>query len=1108
MKKEILVNISILLICLIISLPFLSADALATTIYSAKVHGQNQIEGYRMPADYTEIIVEAQIDNDPNIEPSQLTIPDLGIYSFDSCEELTIDGAHQCTYQTPVNIKQGSQLFKINLLDKNSQPVSTKTVELTIDDKPPEIVSFTITQNENSFTAAYSLIDSACTGMGCENKCSGIKKIEFHNKGGDVVKTIDVESKECAVSGSEELILPQGENTLTLVAYDKLENIGVSEEVPLAVDLDAPQVIATIDLFDKYGSKVTVIGKTETIGNTLAVYVKDENLDPKTVTADISELISDYYDVDNPPYNAYRKKPATKCNEKESNIWVCTWLGLIIAIKEDGGKTIKIEATDTKDNHAESYITYKFSVDKSDADAKSLKSIYQRGGINYLGIENNTILLEMIEAESGFMKGALFIDFSEIISLDYAKTPTQGCLKQEDVWTCEWKNVNVLAPIQSGANLMLSLVIPSANDVGNPIKGNVDNEFIYDGEIPIVTNHTQETSSGSCPISGDVITYSFEVIETISKDLKVYANASRISSHDALKEGSCFEKSPGKWRCTVDVDGIKSMAHKSAPVEFLIKDLVGNEAEVVQYSDICAITSTGTPECISSINPSLSGRLPSIGIDRRTASYDGARYRVYQELGINYHEEGACEIIEKKVNSCEATLESLVSTPYLINQDLKTDILAMEFNHPSFDEDKLVNGGIEVICNLSLKMKQGLLFYKKPENQIVKVQIPVDGRALGDVDSQWQRKMDEVDTAIENAQERMDKWDGWNKWSKKICEFGQYLAFIDMAYMTLRIIVYWIMMGIGTAVHKCKDSDPTGSCLTTLTTIKVTNGGFTKFDTGWVKWAHYGAFPPGFIGGLSGAIHEMFKGDFTWILQTLVGLLNKISCISYNCMFAYKPGELDIDLKDFKSENKDNIITIQTENGEEPATNLNQIPDKTTYIENAWKAETSSWDFVCPGAEIYNAYKKKQIACMKKNCLLKAQENGHTYLPCLIQEDVQKCLYIESAAGRLGMLEKSDWSNFGKWSWFIVNELGAIGITTYCQFVGTNVFDKATSEKMWLEATFDTVKDDLARESLFKFYTCMSLLTLLELSEVGWYASFDNYMADDYPTEPDFCSET
>ena len=379
MKKEILFNICIFLVCLVISLPFFSANAMASNIISAHAQGQDQIPSYRMPADFTEIIVDATIDDDPAIGETQLAVSQLLITQFDECKQLTLDGIYRCTYKSNNNIKQGSTIFTIDLMDDEGLVVDTKTTEITVDDQEPEIELFEIQQNQNNFTASYKITDSACLGIGCEGKCSGFKKIEFYSNE-ELLKKLEVNSFSgiCTLEGSEKLEVPQGDNTINMLVYDNLDNIATSETIEMKIDLQAPKVLATIDIFDAQGYKVTVLGKTETTGNILKAYIQDDNLDPKTVYADISELISDYYDTSTAPFNIYNKKPATKCEETQSNVWECEWFGLILAVKSDGEKTLTIEASDTNNHKATSSVYYLLSVDKSDSQATLLRSSFKK----------------------------------------------------------------------------------------------------------------------------------------------------------------------------------------------------------------------------------------------------------------------------------------------------------------------------------------------------------------------------------------------------------------------------------------------------------------------------------------------------------------------------------------------------------------------------------------------------------------------------------------------------------------------------------------------------------------------------------------------------------
>jgi hypothetical protein len=232
------------MIAIVLSIPFITADAVAISIVDSSVKGKNDgVPGY-MDETGDSAIFEVTVSEE--VEPEQVRIVGSDVH-FTSCAEVL--GDYVCTYEesfdftraeitVPVGVYQSDELYQFDF-----DPDDEVALSLATDVSDPSQPRMTVMQRQGGIQVYFML----------EDEESGIKKFEIRS--GSPEGTVEyVESLSQDESGAYPntfekylndpllLNLASGDYTLFLLAYDAFGNTAVSAQRRVSVDTTPPAI--------------------------------------------------------------------------------------------------------------------------------------------------------------------------------------------------------------------------------------------------------------------------------------------------------------------------------------------------------------------------------------------------------------------------------------------------------------------------------------------------------------------------------------------------------------------------------------------------------------------------------------------------------------------------------------------------------------------------------------------------------------------------------------------------------------------------------------------------------------------------------------------------
>ncbi|MBS3137655.1 hypothetical protein J4232_04435 [Candidatus Woesearchaeota archaeon] len=501
-KKFMHKSLALFMICLVLTLPFFSAGALAVTgqIEEVAYSGDVGIPGYMNAKDdalHVQILASKDAGETTNkdivIEFNQKQV------NADKCEavdELSgISNKYVCSYTSEKKwYAPGKMDLIVKLVDKPTVAILDSEVkEVFIDGYGPEISLDIPSGTKDSFTLKYDIKDKICKD--CSQQCVGLYQI-FLTVNGNIADQQDVSDQNlCDYSFNEEksigdLNLEFGKNEICVVAVDKLGNIGGKDKKKgecktITVDSTAPIFDEnSFVIFDDKTGLVVNFRKDTVITATIKVNVTDDQttIKPQNVEADFSAL--------NPAYKSeYKAIKPNQCKEHELEIsseqsislYECTWNKIKIAGNlESDNIPVAITAKDASENAAVFSKALSLPIDAVNPKVVKIIALSENGQqIKYLNGDNNTIALLIDEQGAGLAKADVYI------KINGKESKAARCIA-DNGWICLFENVQSLSG-QTGDSKLVSVVAEkSSDDIGNLFDDKGDNKeiFLLDVDAP------------------------------------------------------------------------------------------------------------------------------------------------------------------------------------------------------------------------------------------------------------------------------------------------------------------------------------------------------------------------------------------------------------------------------------------------------------------------------------------------------------------------------------------------------------------------------------------------------------------------------------------------
>jgi len=457
-------QISMLLIFLILSIPVYASGSLSNFMYS----GSQGTDRVLSRTDSVDVSVDAQITE--NGQPVALNENNVRIKlndyeeTFDSCSGTDV---YTCTYSTGMrDWPTGKYDLQVTLYDNFFVKLDQETGSFYIDSLPPKIKSFsTDVQGMEQLTISYSVVDEACTG--CSGICSGLQRIDILIN--DAVTESITDFSGCSGSGSKTIPasgLGEGNIDICIEAYD-LFGFSATQCDTVFIDTTPPEVddgsfIITID-----GTEIDYLsGLSSTVQISIDITDYHSGISASDVRGDFSGLDSS---IEGPKWQTPTCTPI-------GDVYTCTWDVKIFGVS--GSVPITIEVTDKSGNTNSVTKTVNIRVDTTNPVVVGIRP-------DYVKREDNTIVLEIQETESGFDNADATLDLHY---LGLSTKRADECIDQSGVWECLFENIRVSG--NDGDELTVR-VTGLRDDVGNEwdeAKSMRLHDVVLDTTVPKVLN--------------------------------------------------------------------------------------------------------------------------------------------------------------------------------------------------------------------------------------------------------------------------------------------------------------------------------------------------------------------------------------------------------------------------------------------------------------------------------------------------------------------------------------------------------------------------------------------------------------------------------------------
>ncbi|MCF7860639.1 hypothetical protein K9M79_00210 [Candidatus Woesearchaeota archaeon] len=888
--------------------------------------------------------------------------------------------------------------------------------EINVDENISGIKSGSIKVNLSEFGQTELYSPSSC---GTDTYC--VNDVTFPNNSSSVNNKVYIEAEDNAgnsiiQSFSITRSLTVDENAPTITAF-------------IIKDNDGTELDQRIIPGDFYADVIIQIKENES------------GLDESSVMGDFSNfLIQGSVDVQDPFSQAGQTQSGTATCQYTDDYYVCLFDNVYIDLNQSGSKSFTVNATDNSGNTKTQTFSYAFEVDATAPEVSAYRTDYSQDNMYWLGKNNNTIYVDLIEAGIGLYNKTIYLDGSNINSNN--KIEPYNCTGG---WICEFRGVDVTSA-SDGSNISFGLNMDSADDLGNEITESYPGYFIIDLTAPSFINISQNSSTGFCPTYLDNLFITAYVTESGTEEVTISVDADEISTYtNPVFSNSCEleDNETNLWKCELTITDLNTY-YTDATLDVVLSDGVGNnhtesiDVEVCKHSSdtpVCVTISYDTPETLPEKVDLLAMSTTSVPL--------------FIHLNLNVCADG---IIYTKSIDCSDTgnLDSTYA-PYLIADSTDDPYLSMRLKGTEIvdedDDDKM-----DIKCNLSMKMRVGSTVYEDLEQESISLNVETYNNPLGSIGDEANETIQELEDKIDGLEtEIKDMEDDLETWTT-ICQIVDLILKIVSLIQAVSSILTGIgcaiaafppLAGVGEAIAKagCWVSSIFnflgGSWYTDSPMLQKAIGiiGFLMklqcamvsckiCTTSYWQGAFFSAvgMAANFVATGYTPPSEISRTEGKWVRD------DDKSAESGSTMYRYE-GDIqyveDANLYDSysnirahsgpmgwteKDESWSEKIASDWSSGitggwrSDPSManhpdNLDYSADSVDdgYIMNPYKSIHFAKGCYCKPGEIYNKRKMRQLYCIQKDCI---QQNALVGLPtyaCDLQMKENWCLYVDSA---------------------------------------------------------------------------------------------------------------
>jgi hypothetical protein len=603
--------IGIFMVCLMISMPFYSANVLATSISVSENYGTGGYDGF-LDAEsdtWTLGVSISNLDDDIDVLPEQVILDVSGSQiPFSSCSGDSLETT--CEFQSVLSdgISEGTYSFEVILYDLEEDPsnesvgelgteLASDTDSIVAEGSEPSITFTNVYQSGEEIYLDFTVNDKP------DGSCVGLSEVEIiDSDSGEVLEEIILDEEtwlgvcefDYVNDGDTSGVLSaqlsdEGTRHFKIRATDFLGHTETGTAKSFDTDFVAPEIehgtLSLLDFGDYVGSA------TETSDVSINVTECGE-LEEVTATSDDISFYSQSADCD--------------MIDNDECLWECVWDDL--SINADGSSvSAEITAIDEIENEATATVTATFTSDTTAPVIDFFGTEFLYSDYSYVStMGSNKIYALITESGSGIDEDHIAANLQAVGGGSSGWTYPDECYEGEEYdYVCYWTISNAGS---SGSTTTKEINLRLVKDlVGN--EGELfSQEIVVDGVQPKV--YEMEMYGFSAIGEKDFFQSNDDLIikTTIyeSSGLVVYVDADDIVMDAESKymygtdeeqddgtteyvpsgwdgwaiftEEDCARDNESNWECEFQVDSIKSGYDDDADLEIYVTDTSGNEA--------------------------------------------------------------------------------------------------------------------------------------------------------------------------------------------------------------------------------------------------------------------------------------------------------------------------------------------------------------------------------------------------------------------------------------------------------------------------------------------------------------------------------------------------
>ncbi|MBL7050954.1 hypothetical protein ISS04_02200 [Candidatus Woesearchaeota archaeon] len=964
-------TIAIFMICLILTLPFYSANVFAAAnVMSAKTYGGSGVERYRKSIDSTRF--EAVVGGEPvGAEYVYLESFSGGFkQQFTSCVDA--DFGYNCVKTLEIDtLTGGLYTYYIRSYDNpNGQgtAASTMITDIIVDDIKPIVNTFTSNFNnvglDQEVRLNFDISDVAAQG------CSGFGRVELSvGTENNVIDTLPLNEVVGCSYFSNLTVVPgqhiaEGATKVMyyLKVYDRFDNPSDAKYLQVKVDSEAPSIVeSSFEIVTQIGDEPVYYVKKGESTPVVINFLVDGDVD--SVNADLLDINSNYISL-----------VSGSCQQIGYERYRCNW-NAFINVGETTNAQIKSRAYDDSGNFDEAVFPYTVFVDDSPPELSSLTTGLSHDGVMYVG-KKTTYNALITESGVGLNLSKVYLDLSEINGRSNVKA--DNCTGAGATWNCYWYDIETT---NGEGHKQLKLI--GEDDSGNAF-GKLGIVVYADTTFPEIVSTNYTSSSGYCPTTADMITFEVGVIEA-SPGLELSVDVSDISTGAENVDGSCSlisdeegEESGDEWECTAVVGEIIS-GHFDGDVGFILTDGSNNTIEDVIELEVCLLDNVTVEPNFFDLLEDPPEAVPSI-VSRKGLSKYNYPVFVFPRLVAS----GLTDILNFETSCVGAEV---------------IDVLGERSTNPTLslrlDQDDNTSDieEISINCSFSIKLRSGNTVYLNPEIEEFEVPFTLYDTSFGDVTDAMEDKIYGVKERLTELNSSISTLNTVNNIFRVITVITTTLVKVAITAATLLPVIYgvaWILYGVcAIPVVPC---EPTSAA-----------------NAVWMP--------------VGNVLHYIFLGieRFVWPLGIAnIGSLWRILFKTIVMLHSCKLCDLN-NVASVVSNIGSGTHTVSSDipwgwsTDRDPRNDLfgNKYVGTIFYDWDPYRSIHTASSCLCIPGYIYNLRKEKAINCRQLRCLEGSVEKGYPSAMCDEKKTQEQCLYVDGAAWTVYGLSEGIWEWIG-----------------------------------------------------------------------------------------------